>query len=574
MNNRNYLKDVYEDFFGIEKIKKENEALRNELDISDEYPTIEVKPVSKVHIEKSETKEQKDEHMRMLFEKIESLWITEESKITLKKMAEYARKYQEKLEKQFIPFHMCIYSDDQENSKRIVDVIKDTVQYFSYIPKGNMIQKSFYQLEKVEEIDSIYGKENSIIVFKDLEGWNTQEQNFKDKLLHRLEEKLKESSQYLTILVSKNKDTIVQFFEKNDDIKEQLFEFEIIEKKPDCQDAYQAVLEKLKENEQISEEFSVKLLDYITDTYPKTAFSFSEYRDKLCSKILFHKKDKLSVEDIPELEKEKTMDEIFEELNSLVGLSKVKKTLQDLVSLMELKSKTKNELKIKNTNLHMLFLGNPGTGKTTVARIVAQILYHLGYIKQNKLIEVSSKDLVAEYVGQTAPKTMAVIEKAMGGVLFIDEAYSLASGNGQGNSYNEEAIATLIQAMENHRDDFVVIFAGYTKEMQSFLDSNSGIVSRIGYTMEFEDYTEQELLQIFTQMITKAGFKITKKASDKALEIIREFIHSKNFGNARFARNLYEKTIIQHAANTKGKNDKKALKTIQEEDISVENILK
>lgn len=574
MNNRNYLKDVYEDFFGIEKIKKENEALRNELDISDEYPTIEVKPVSKVSIEKSETKEQKDEHMRMLFEKIESLWITEESKITLKKMAEYARKYQEKLEKQFIPFHMCIYSDDQENSKRIVDVIKDTVQYFSYIPKGNMIQKSFYQLEKVEEIDSIYGKENSIIVFKDLEGWNTQEQNFKDKLLHRLEEKLKESSQYLTILVSKNKDTIVQFFEKNDDIKEQLFEFEIIEKKPDCQDAYQAVLEKLKENEQISEEFSVKLLDYITDTYPKTAFSFSEYRDKLCSKILFHKKDKLSVEDIPELEKEKTMDEIFEELNSLVGLSKVKKTLQDLVSLMELKSKTKNELKIKNTNLHMLFLGNPGTGKTTVARIVAQILYHLGYIKQNKLIEVSSKDLVAEYVGQTAPKTMAVIEKAMGGVLFIDEAYSLASGNGQGNSYNEEAIATLIQAMENHRDDFVVIFAGYTKEMQSFLDSNSGIVSRIGYTMEFEDYTEQELLQIFTQMITKAGFKITKKASDKALEIIREFIHSKNFGNARFARNLYEKTIIKHAANTKGKKDKKTLKTIQAEDISVENILK
>ena len=110
----------------------------------------------------------------------------------------------------------------------------------------------------------------------------------------------------------------------------------------------------------------------------------------------------------------------------------------------------------------MIFLGNPGTGKTTVARIVAEILYNLRYVKQNKLIEVSSKDLVAEYVGQTAPKTMAVIPKALGGVLFVDEAYSLASGNGQGNSYNEEAIATLIQAMENYRDQLVVIFAGYT----------------------------------------------------------------------------------------------------------------
>ena len=194
------------------------------------------------------------------------------------------------------------------------------------------------------------------------------------------------------------------------------------------------------------------------------------------------------------------------------------------------------------------------------------------YIKQNKLIEVSSKDLVAEYVGQTAPKTMAVIERALGGVLFVDEAYSLASEEGSGNSFNKEAIATLIQAMENYRDNLVVIFAGYTKEMQAFLNANSGIVSRIGYTLDFKDYTSEELLKIFEGMVKKAGFSITKEACDEVVKVIDKYRNTKNFGNARFARNLYEKTIIKHASNTRGKKAKKDLKTIVKEDISTDNL--
>ena len=238
----------------------------------------------------------------------------------------------------------------------------------------------------------------------------------------------------------------------------------------------------------------------------------------------------------------------------------------------KLKNKTKDDLKIKDINLHMVFLGNPGTGKTTVARIIAEMLYNLKYIKQNKLIEVSSKDLVAEYVGQTAPKTMAVIERALGGVLFVDEAYSLASEEGSGNSFNKEAIATLIQAMENYRDNLVVIFAGYTKEMQAFLNANSGIVSRIGYTLDFKDYTSEELLKIFEGMVKKAGFSITKEACDEVVKVIDKYRNTKNFGNARFARNLYEKTIIKHASNTRGKKAKKDLKTIVKEDISTDNL--
>ena len=174
---------------------------------------------------------------------------------------------------------------------------------------------------------------------------------------------------------------------------------------------------------------------------------------------------------------------------------------------------------------------------------------------------------MAEYVGQTAPKTMNVIEKAMGGVLFIDEAYSLAS-NGQ-NTYNDEAIATLIKAMEDYRDNLVVIFAGYTKEMQAFLDSNSGIVSRIGYMLEFEDYTTDQLVEIFKKMVTKSGFVLEDGAIEKLKQIINEHKNDENFGNARFVRNVYEKTIIKHASNTKDKKRKSILKTITNQDITI-----
>ena len=578
MENKNFFKDVYDDFFGIEKIKKENEKLRQELGIKEDYPAIEVENKEEslgVDIEFApKTKEDKDSKMAEFFERIDKLLIKDESKEILKKIIQYQRKYNEKLEKEYIPFNMCLYLKNRENIDEIIKIITEASLYFEYIKMGDTVETSFYDLEKVDEIDEIYSSENSFIVLKDFEGLIKQDSKFQERVLHRLEEKALEKERFLTMLISKNKDMINEVFSNNMKLKNTVFELEIFEEKPDVQDVYQEVLDKLKASSEITEDFEIKLLDYISVTYKNTDLSFPEYRDSLCKKILFNKKEKIAAEDIPEYEKEKTVEEVFAELNELVGLKKVKQVLKDLVSLMELKSKTDGSLKIKDTNLHMVFLGNPGTGKTTVARLVAQILYNLKYIKQNKLIEVSSKDLVAEYVGQTAPKTMAVVEKALGGVLFVDEAYSLASGQGQGNSYNEEAIATLIQAMENNRDNLVVIFAGYTKEMQAFLDSNSGIVSRIGYTLEFDDYTEDELIQIFKNMLGKAGFEISEDAIEEARKIIRDYKDSKNFGNARFVRNLYEKTVIKHASNTQGKKSKKVLKTIEKKDISAENLLK
>lgn len=575
MDKKEILKSVYDDFFGIGKIERENEKLYEEIKnlkgidiegMEDNIPSIEV---NKQQDKKNElSKEDKDKLMEASFKKIEELHITEKSKELLKKIIEYIRKYNEKIEKQFISFNMCIYSENEEVKKDILDILNQNINYFSYMKKGNAGIVSFYDIDKAEKLDEIYSSNHNVISFEKSKAIDLKSQEDKEKILNKLNEKIKDNEQnILTVLSAKNKEELYGMFSISDDLKNEFSEFEIVEQKPDVQEVYNEILDKIRDNINIDEQMQIDLLDYISNTYEKSDLNFIEYRDKLLKAITFNK-------EIPKYEKDKSIDEVFQELDELVGLKKVKQALRDLVSLKELKNKASDDLKIKDVNLHMVFLGNPGTGKTTVARMVAEILYNLKYIKQNKLIEVSSKDLVAEYVGQTAPKTMAVVQKALGGVLFIDEAYSLASGQGQGNGYNEEAIATLIQAMENHRDNLVVIFAGYTKEMQSFLNTNSGIVSRIGYTLEFEDYTTEELIKIFEQMTKKSGFVVEKDAIEKLRKIIDEYKDTKNFGNARFVRNVYEKTIIKHASNIKDKKTKKAIKTITEDDISVENLLK
>jgi len=581
MDKKDILKNIYEDFFGIETLAKKNEKLASEIEEltginpldTESIPAIEVDKKEKLDEEKEELSEEeikaeKDEAMTNFFETIDKLYIDEKSKELLKKIIEYMRKYDEKIEKQYISFDMCIYSNNKETVQTIEKVLLDAGNIFSYLKEGQGATYTLYDIDDVEKIADIYNNKNSVVLLKDFEGFNTQEDKFKDRFINKFNEYLsKNENQVLTILNANNKEIIKEAFGKNDELINKFFSFEITGIEPDVQDAYQDVLEKLDGNVEFGDELKIKLLDYISATLVNNTMPYPEYRDSLCQKILFNK-------EIPEYAKDKSMDEIFAELNQLVGLKKVKEMFNDLVNLIELKNKTKDDLKIKNINLHMVFLGNPGTGKTTVARIIAEMLYNLKYVKQNKLIEVSSKDLVAEYVGQTAPKTMAVIQKALGGVLFVDEAYSLASGQGQGNSFNEEAIATLIQAMENYRDELVVIFAGYTKEMQDFLNANSGIVSRIGYTVEFEDYTTEQLIEIFKQFMERAGFEVEKDAIDKVAEIIEEYKGTKNFGNARFVRNIYEKSIVKHASNTKGKKQKKILKTITKEDISAENLLK
>lgn len=236
------------------------------------------------------------------------------------------------------------------------------------------------------------------------------------------------------------------------------------------------------------------------------------------------------------------------ELNELIGLSSVKQELESLRNLIKIqKMRTQQGLPNTNMSYHMVFTGNPGTGKTTVARIVAGIYKEIGILKKGQLIETDRSGLVAEYVGQTAPKTNAKIDEAMDGVLFIDEAYTLV---GEGNDYGAEAIATLLKRMEDNRNRLVVILAGYTNEIKEFIESNPGLQSRFNRYIQFEDYNADELVLILKSLLKKSHYKIKRDAFEWISEYIRTkvMLKDENFGNARFIRNVFEK-IVQFQAD-------------------------
>ena len=521
MNSEQYLNDIYKDFFGeYEKRKEESNEIIN-VDYEEE---------------------------------ISKLLISDESKELFRKIVSYIYNY--KSDQRYIPFNIRFIKLTDKTLNKIVEIIKSCVNHSKYLSNTKEGNISLYKTEDIS-FNKVYS-ENGIVIIKDLEGLELESVNDKQKRMFDLEEAI-EKNKCISIMVCNNDSELNNIFTYNKDLKNKYFVFEIREEKEEKSVLYNDIIE----NTSIDEEVKIKLMDYITATYDKSELDSETYKNNLINYIILNN-------DVPVLEEEKSIDEIFADLNELVGLEKVKKTLYDLVDLMKLKEKTEGSLKIGNVNLHMIFLGNPGTGKTTIARLLCGILYNLHYIKENKLIEVTSKDLIAEYVGQTAIKTNEVINKAMGGILFIDEAYML--GDKQ-NSYNDDAIGTLIAAMENNRDNLVCIFAGYTKEMQSFLNANSGISSRIGYTLEFDDYTTDELISIFDGMMKKSGFEVTEEAHNELRRIIDENRNTDNFGNARFVRNIYEKTIIKHASNTKNNKSKKVLKTISAKDISMEHLI-
>ena len=240
--------------------------------------------------------------------------------------------------------------------------------------------------------------------------------------------------------------------------------------------------------------------------------------------------------------------DILSELdNSLIGLEPVKTRIKETASLL-LVDKAREKLGLVNESptLHMSFSGNPGTGKTTVALKIADLLYRLGYVRKGHLVSVTRDDLVGQYIGHTAPKTKEVLKKAMGGVLFIDEAYYLYRPENE-RDYGQEAIEILLQVMENNRDDLVVVLAGYKDKMDKFFESNPGFRSRIAHHIDFPDYSNEELLEIAEVMIAGMNYKFnkgSKKAMAEYIEIRRKQPH---FANARSIRNAIDRARLRQA---------------------------
>jgi stage V sporulation protein K len=301
-------------------------------------------------------------------------------------------------------------------------------------------------------------------------------------------------------------------------------------------------------------------------------FSFDlKLDDKIASDFLASNEKPVQNSKVSEVKDEDSLEKVLEELNKLVGLENVKQDVTELINLLEIQKK-RSEQGLKNIEitLHTVFLGPPGTGKTTVARLLSRIFRHLGFLSKGQLYETDREGMIAGFVGQTATKVDKAVEESLGGVLFIDEAYALTV-NSFGNDYGAEAVNTLLKRMEDHREDLAVVVAGYDEPMKLFIESNPGLRSRFNRFFTFEHFKPEQLMLVFESCCKTSDFVLSDEAKEKLSDTF-EILYSKKdegFGNARVVRNLFEKSV-QNQANRIVKIKKitpKILKTLSEEDI-------
>ena len=341
---------------------------------------------------------------------------------------------------------------------------------------------------------------------------------------------------------------------------------------------------KLKKNsDEYKSDFSKSKYDNV-DSYKNTENKDKHNDKKIDKKKPAKKEDDLTKKKSSEFQKNSksnegernsnTLEEALEKLDSLTGLKNVKKEIERIVRLIKY-AKNRNEvLKINkeiNLSYHFAFMGNPGTGKTTVARLIGDIFYYLGILEKGHVVEVDRSDIVGKFIGETAKLTKKAIDKAMGGILFIDEAYSLAKGGENSNDYGKEAIETLLKSMEDNRGKFTVIFAGYKKEMRNLINMNPGLQSRINLMINFDDYTDEELIHIAKNIAKEEYYKLSEDGEKAFIERIQKEKVDENFANARVVRNLMDEAVREKAFRTGDETVcEEELTTLTSEDFGVD----
>lgn len=532
--------------------------------------------------------------IKRYFQKVEALPYSRKTKEKIYNILNYILNYKYKGSIPYIPINMLIYSNDKEGVEKISRIIGEFMWYFLYLNENmkyyneymNDIILDKYKIKKLyyeSDKDNIKRK-NGIMILHGVENLFYMENKSQNVILNILTDEMENNKQVCTIIYG-NRTKLNRLLNGQKKLSNLLINLELEIDDLDIEKIHELTVNKLRENVYVSNEVNRKIFNYIKATYNQSEFKNMEYIKKLYNDIILNmnnkylEKEKLTLkpENIPEIYNVKELPTVMKDFDNLVGLSDIKEQINDLVSLLKFKQKT--NIGIKDFNLHMCFLGNPGTGKTTVGRIITDIFFNLGYINQNKLTEVTARDLIAEYIGQTSGKTYNVVKSALGGILFIDEAYAITNGKGEGARFGNECIATLLKLMEDYKDKLIIVFAGYDEEMEEFLGSNPGLTSRIGYKIKFPDYSTEELIQIFLNLLHENNMDITKSALTKLENIIKISSKNKNFGNGRYIHNIFQKILIEHAKNIEKQDMNENLFLIDdvflitEEDINYDKLI-
>lgn len=524
---------------------------------------------------------------RIYLERVEKLSCNKETKNKIKKLFNYVLNYNYAASTPFIPINIVMYTEDREMATNISELIgeymwyfvylKDSTKYYEYSMNEIILDKNIINKMYVDYNNGKINYKYGIIRIMDFQNIIYASEKEQNIILNLLTEKILKNNSRIVTTIYGNKEIIKGILDKYPILSENLFNIELDIDELSIDEVYNIVIQKLSLTEKLTDEIKTKLYNYIKLSYGSSELKNTEYAKVLFNKIILNENsifnvnenNILKLEDIPSLYNTRDLPQILSELNEMIGLGKIKEQISNLVSLLKFNKKA--NINISNFNLHMVFTGNPGTGKTTVARLLSDILYNLGYTKKNKLVEVSAKDLIAEYVGQTAGKTYNVLKSAFGGVLFIDEAYSIVEA-GANASFASDCMTTILRVLEDQKDNLIVIFAGYEKQMENFIKFNPGLKSRIGYTIKFDDYTTQELLDIFKQLVEKNNLNITNEALEKVKNIIEMSKTVEDFGNARYINQMYQDILIAHSRNAENIEDYKNLMTITVEDINEEEL--